>query len=38
MMAGIRNIFNHGSEDRRLPEEAYEMLLFVNWIFRKIQE
>ncbi|MBE9047989.1 TIGR02391 family protein [Pleurocapsales cyanobacterium LEGE 10410] len=36
MMSGIRNIFSHGDEDRRKPEEAYEMLLFVNWMFRKL--
>ena len=36
MMSGIRNIFSHGDEDRRTPEEAYEMLLFVNWMFRKL--
>jgi uncharacterized protein (TIGR02391 family) len=36
MMSGIRNIFSHGDEDRRTPEEAFEMLMFINWMFRKI--
>lgn len=38
LMSGIRNIFSHGDEERRSPEEAYEMLLFVNWMFRKLEE
>jgi len=38
MMSGIRNIFSHGDEDRRTPEEAYEMLLFVNWMFRNLED
>tara|TARA_R100001143_G_C3361001_1_gene135702 strand:- start:8124 stop:8924 length:801 start_codon:yes stop_codon:yes gene_type:complete len=38
MMSGIRNIFSHGDEDRRTPEEAFEMLLFVNWMFRKLED
>lgn len=36
MMSGIRNIFSHGDEAPRTPEEAFEMLLFVNWMFRKL--
>jgi hypothetical protein len=38
MMSGIRNIFSHGDEDRSKPEEAYEKLLFVNWMFRKLED
>ena len=38
MMSGIRNIFSHGDEDRRTPEEAFEMLLFTNWMFRKLKK
>ena len=33
-MAAIRNIFSHGDEERRSPEECFEMLLFLNWLFR----
>lgn len=33
-MASIRNIFSHGDEERRSPEECFEMLLFINWLFR----
>lgn len=36
MMQAIRNIFSHGDEDQRSPEEAYEMLLFINWLFRQL--
>ncbi len=36
LMRGIRNIFSHGDEDQRSPEECYEMLLFVNWLFRHL--
>jgi len=35
-MQAMRNIFSHGNEDQRTPEEAYEMLLFVNWLFRQL--
>lgn len=35
-MAAIRNIFSHGDEEARAPEECYEMLLFLNWLFRFI--
>lgn len=35
-MAAIRNVFSHGDEERRAPEECYEMLLFVNWLFRAV--
>ncbi len=33
-MRAIRNVFSHGDESRRAPEEAFEMLLFLNWMFR----
>ena len=33
-MSSIRNIFSHGDEERRSPEECFEMLLFINWLFR----
>ena len=36
-MAAIRNIFSHGDEERRDPEECFEMLLFVNWLFRALK-
>lgn len=32
----IRNVFSHGDEDQRSPEEAYEMLMFINWLFRQL--
>ncbi|GIV04301.1 MAG: hypothetical protein KatS3mg015_3131 [Fimbriimonadales bacterium] len=38
MMRAIRNIFSHGDEDQRSPEECYEMLLFLNWLFRCLDE
>lgn len=38
VMASIRNIFSHGDEERRSPEECYEMFLLVNWLFRFIKE
>ncbi|MGB4847925.1 MAG: TIGR02391 family protein [Saprospiraceae bacterium] len=38
MMQGIRNIFSHGDEDPRTPEECYEMLIFLNWLFRKLND
>ncbi|MEQ9277949.1 MAG: TIGR02391 family protein [Balneola sp.] len=34
MILAIRNIFSHGDEEQRSPEETYEMLLFMNWLFR----
>jgi uncharacterized protein (TIGR02391 family) len=37
MIRAIRNVFSHGDEDQRAPEEAYEMLLFINWLFRNIK-
>lgn len=37
MMRGIRNIFSHGDERQRPPEECYEMLLFINWLFGQIK-
>lgn len=36
MMLGIRNIFSHGDEDQRSPEECFEMLMFINWLFRQL--
>jgi uncharacterized protein (TIGR02391 family) len=36
LMRGIRNIFSHGDENQRSPEECYEMILFVNWLFRHL--
>jgi uncharacterized protein (TIGR02391 family) len=36
LMRGIRNIFSHGDENQRSPEECYEMLLFVNWLFKQL--
>ena len=36
MMQAMRNIFSHGDEDQRPPEEAYEMLLFINWLFKQL--
>ena len=33
-MAAIRNIFSHGDEKPREPEECFETLLFFNWLFR----
>lgn len=36
LMRGIRNIFSHGDENQRSPEECYEMLLFINWLFRHL--
>lgn len=36
-MQSIRNIFSHGDEEARTPEECFEMLLFINWLFRNIK-
>ena len=36
MMRAMRNIFSHGDEDQRPAEEAYEMLLFINWLFKQL--
>ena len=33
-MAAVRNIFSHGDEKTRSPEECFELLLFANWLFR----
>lgn len=33
-MSAIRNVFSHGDEERRSPEECFEMLMFLNWLFR----
>lgn len=34
MMSAFRNVFSHGDEERRPPEECFEALLFLNWLFR----
>ncbi len=36
MMRSMRNIFSHGDEDQRSPEEAFEMLMIMNWLFRQL--
>lgn len=36
LMRGIRNIFSHGDENQRAPEECYEMMLFINWLFKQL--
>ena len=36
-MAAIRNVFSHGDEERRSPEECFEMILFLNWLFRYLK-
>lgn len=36
MMQAMRNIFSHGDEDQISSEEAFEMLMFVNWLFRQL--
>ena len=38
MMRGIRNIFSHGDEDPRTPEVCFEMLMFLNWLFRNVSK
>jgi uncharacterized protein (TIGR02391 family) len=37
LMAAIRNVFSHGDEQRRSPEECFEMLLLVNWLMRYLK-
>lgn len=37
LTGAIRNVFSHGDEERRLPEECFEMLLFLNWMLRCIK-
>jgi len=37
VMAAVRNVFSHGDEERRSPEECFEMLLFLNWMFRALR-
>ena len=36
-MASIRNVFSHGDEESRSPEECFEMLMLINWLFRNIK-
>jgi uncharacterized protein (TIGR02391 family) len=36
-MSAIRNVFSHGDEERRPPEQCFEMLLFLNWLFRSVK-
>ena len=38
MMASIRNVFSHGDEERRAPEECFELLLFINWLSRALND
>ncbi|MGI6705877.1 MAG: TIGR02391 family protein [Clostridia bacterium] len=38
MTGAIRNVFSHGDEERRTPEECFEMLLFLNWMFRTLRD
>jgi len=38
LMSAIRNTFSHGDEERRVPEECFEMLLFINWLFRFLKK
>ena len=33
----IRNVFSHGDEEKRSPEECFEMLLLLNWMLRGIK-
>lgn len=37
VMAAVRNIFSHGDEAMRSPEECFEMLLFLNWLYRYLK-
>lgn len=37
MMQAIRNVFSHGDEERRPPEECFETLLFLNWLFKHLE-
>jgi uncharacterized protein (TIGR02391 family) len=36
-MAAVRNVFSHGDEERRSPEECFEMLLLLNWLLRPLK-
>lgn len=36
MMRGIRNIFSHGDENQRPPEECFEILMYINWLFKQL--
>ncbi len=38
MMRAIRNVFSQGDENIRTPEECYEMLMFINWLFRNLNQ
>lgn len=38
LTGAIRNVFSHGDEERRSPEECFEMLLFLNWMLRGIKQ
>lgn len=38
MMSSIRNVFSHGDEERRSAEECFEMLMFLNWLFGRLDE
>lgn len=37
LMRAIRNVFSHGDEEKRTPEECFEMLLFINWMFKALK-
>lgn len=37
-MGSIRNIFSHGDEESRSPEECFEMLIFINWLIRYLKK
>lgn len=36
-MAAIKNIFGYGNVERRKLEECYEILLFLNWLWRHLK-
>lgn len=37
-MGAIRNVFSHADEEKRKPEECFEILLFLNWMLRAIKK
>jgi len=36
VMSAIRNTFSHGDEERRSPEECFEMIMIINWLLRSL--
>jgi uncharacterized protein (TIGR02391 family) len=38
MMSAIRNILSHSNENIRSPEEAFELLMFLNWLMRYLKK